>query len=182
MTDLQEIPVDTIAGEPATLGDYAGKVVLVVNVASQCGLTPQYEALEALYRDYRERGLVVAGFPANNFGAQEPGTNEEIVEFCSTNYDVDFPLFSKVSVVGDDQHPLFTALTTQAPTAHGDKESFRERLRSGGRTPTEEPDIVWNFEKFVVSRTGEVVGRFAPTITPDDPALIELVEAELAKS
>jgi glutathione peroxidase len=181
MTALQEIPVDTIAGEPTNLGAYAGNVLLVVNVASKCGLTPQYEALEALYSQYKDQGLVVLGFPANNFLEQEPGTNEEIAEFCSLTYSVDFPLFSKVSVLGDDQHPLFTELTSQYPAADTDKTPFRERLTGFGMTPSEDPDVLWNFEKFLVSRDGEVVGRFAPATTPDDPAVIARVEAELAK-
>lgn len=181
MSALQEIPVETITGEQTNLGAYAGKVLLVVNVASKCGLTPQYEALEQLYRNYRDRGLVVLGFPANNFAGQEPGTNEEIAEFCSVNYSVDFPLFSKISVLGDDQHPLYAELTKQYPTADTDKAPFRERLTGFGMTPTEDPDVLWNFEKFLVSKTGEVVGRFAPATTPDDPAVIAKIEAELAK-
>ncbi|WP_116999640.1 glutathione peroxidase [Desertimonas flava] len=179
MTALQEIPVETINGEATTLGDYAGDVLLVVNVASKCGLTPQYEALEALYSEYRDRGFAVLGFPANNFGGQEPGTNTEIADFCATNYSVDFPLFSKISVVGEDQHPLYRELTAQAPSATGDKEAFRDRLRGFGMTPTEDPDVLWNFEKFLVSRDGRVVGRFAPTVTPDDPALVAALASEL---
>ena len=181
MTALQEIPVDTITGETTNLGEYAGNVLLVVNVASKCGLTPQYEGLEALYSRYKDQGLVVLGFPANNFLEQEPGTNEEIAEFCSVNYSVDFPLFSKVSVLGDDQHPLYSELTAQYPAADTDKTPFRERLSGFDMTPTEDPDVLWNFEKFLVSRDGEVVGRFAPATTPDDPALVARVEAELAK-
>jgi glutathione peroxidase len=180
VTALQDISVKSINDEPASLGNYAGSVLLVVNVASKCGLTPQYEGLEALYKRYNNDGLVVLGFPANNFGGQEPGTNDEIAAFCDTNYSVTFPLFSKISVVGDDQHPLYTELTSQAPTADG-KEEFRANLRGYGMTPTEDPDVLWNFEKFLVSRDGTVVGRFAPTVTPDDPSLVEAVEQELAK-
>jgi glutathione peroxidase len=181
MTALQDISVNSINDEPGSLGDYAGSVLLVVNVASKCGLTPQYEGLEALYKRYNKDGLVVLGFPANNFGGQEPGTNDEIAEFCDTNYSVTFPLFSKISVVGDDQHPLYTELTNQAPTADG-KEEFRTNLRGHGMTPTEDPDVLWNFEKFLVSRDGSVVGRFAPSVTPDDRSLVEAIEKELAKS
>jgi glutathione peroxidase len=181
MTALQEIQVESIDDRPASLGDYSGSVVLVVNVASKCGLTPQYEGLEALYRRYHDEGLEVLGFPANDFGAQEPGTNDEIAEFCSTTYSVSFPLFSKISVVGDDQHPLYAALTTLAPPAEGDKQAFRDNLRSYNMTPTEEPDVIWNFEKFLVSRDGEVVGRFAPTITPEDDLLVGAIERELSK-
>jgi glutathione peroxidase len=182
MTALQDIPLDTITGEPATLGDYAGSVLLVVNVASKCGLTPQYEGLEALYQRFRDEGLVVLGFPANDFAGQEPGTNEEIAEFCSLNYSVDFPLFSKITVIGDDKHPLYTELTIQAPTATGDKAGQRDKLRGYGLNPTDDPDVLWNFEKFLVDRQGQVVERFAPTVTPEDPALVGAIERELAKS
>jgi glutathione peroxidase len=180
VTALQDISVNSISNDPATLGDFSGSVLLVVNVASQCGLTPQYEGLEALYQRYHGDGLEVLGFPANNFGEQEPGTNEEIAAFCSTNYSVSFPMFSKISVVGDDQHALYAELISQAPAADG-KEDFRETLRGHGMTPTEDPDVLWNFEKFLVSRQGEVVGRFAPTVRPDDPSLLEAIEGELAK-
>ena len=179
MSKLQEIQIDTIGGEPTTLGAYAGKVLLVVNVASKCGLTPQYTALEALYRGYRDRGLVVLGFPANDFGAQEPGTNAQIAEFCSLNYSVDFPLFAKIGVVGADKHPLYAELTAAAPTAQGDKDAFRQRLRGFGLTPTEDPEVLWNFEKFVVARDGRVIARFAPSVTPDDPTLVAVIEREL---
>ena len=180
MTALQDISIDSIGNESTSLGEFAGSVALVVNVASQCGLTPQYEGLEALYQRYRNDGLTVLGFPANNFGGQEPGTNDEIAEFCTTTYSVTFPLFAKISVVGEDQHPLYAELNSQVPTADG-KDAFRENLRSYDMTPTEDPDVLWNFEKFLVSRQGEVVGRFAPTVRPDDPLLLEAIEAELSK-
>ncbi len=179
MTDLQQIPVSSIDGAATTLGAYDGSVVLVVNVASKCGLTPQYEALEALYRQYKDDGLVVAGFPANDFAGQEPGTEDEIVEFCSTNYDVTFPMFSKISVVGEDQHPLYAELTSQAPDAQGDKAGFRSTLQGHGLETTEDPDDLWNFEKFLVARDGRVVARFAPAVTPDDPALVGAIEQHL---
>ena len=125
-------------------------MLLIVNVASKCGLTPQYEGLEALYEAHRDRGFEVLGFPANDFGGQEPGTDEEIVEFCSTNYAVQFPLYSKISVAGDDKHPLYDALTTAVPVGEGgDHEAFRENLRSFDMSPTEDPDVLWNFEKFL---------------------------------
>lgn len=181
MTAIQDIPLSTITGAPASLGDYAGKVVLAVNVASKCGLTPQYEGLEALYAKYRDQGLVVAGFPANDFGAQEPGSNEEIAEFCTTNFGVDFPMFAKIQVTGADKHPLYAALTGAVPQAAGDAEGFRERLRGYGMTPNPEPEVLWNFEKFVIGRDGEVAARFAPTTAPDDPVLLATIEAELAK-
>jgi glutathione peroxidase len=179
VTAVQNIPVESINGTPSSLGEFAGSVLLVVNVASKCGLTPQYEGLEALYRSHSDDGFVVLGFPANNFGGQEPGTNDEIAEFCSTNYSVSFPLFSKISVVGEDQHPLYAELTSQVPTAEG-KDAFRANLRDYGMTPTEDPDVLWNFEKFLVSRDGQVVGRFAPAVTPDDPTLVQAVERELS--
>ena len=180
MTDaLTDIPVKTITNEDASLADYAGKVALVVNVASKCGLTPQYEGLETLYKTYRDRGFVVLGFPANDFGAQEPGSNAEIADFCQTNFSVDFPMFSKITVVGADKHPLYDALTKAAPVAQGDAEGFRERLRGYGMTPNPEPEVLWNFEKFLIARDGSVAGRFAPTTTPEDPALVGAIEAAL---
>lgn len=124
---------------------------------------------------------MVAGFPANDFGAQEPGSNEEIAEFCTANFGVDFPMFAKMQVTGADKHPLYAALTRAAPQAAGDAEGFRERLRGYGMTPNPEPELLWNFEKFVIGRDGEVAARFAPTTAPDDPALIATIEAELAR-
>ncbi|KGT46915.1 glutathione peroxidase [Acinetobacter sp. HR7] len=175
-----DIPVKTISGQDGTLAPYQGKVLLIVNVASKCGLTPQYEALEKCYQAQREQGLEILGFPANNFKGQEPGTDEEIQQFCSLNYNVSFPLFSKISVVGEDQHPLYHYLTQTQPQRIGG-EDFAERLKSFGNTPNELPDVLWNFEKFLVNRNGEVVARFAPNITADDPQLVEAINAELAK-
>ncbi len=180
-TAIQDIPLKTINGGDSSLGKYAGKVLLVVNVASKCGLTPQYEGLEKLYERYKGEGLVVLGFPANDFGAQEPGTDEEIADFCQSNYLIGFPMFSKISVAGDDKHPLYRELTTAAPRADGDPQAFRERLRGYGMTPNPEPEVLWNFEKFLVARDGTVAKRFAPTMTPDDPAMVAAIEAELAK-
>ena len=180
MSELTEIEFDTMAGDASTLDDFAGDVLLVVNVASKCGLTPQYEGLQQLHSELADQGFSVLGFPANNFGGQEPGTDDEIAEFCTTNYAVSFPVFSKISVVGDDQHPLYGALTAAQPTADG-KGEMRERLRGHDMTPTEDPDVVWNFEKFVIGRDGDVVARFAPAVTPDDPELRAVIDAELAK-
>jgi glutathione peroxidase len=180
-TAIQQIPLKTINGTDASLADYAGKVILAVNVASKCGLTPQYEGLESLYETYKDKGLVVAGFPANDFGAQEPGTNEEIASFCTTNFGVAFPMFEKIAVVGPEKHPLYAALTEAVPAAQGDPEAFRERLRGYGMTPNPEPEVLWNFEKFLIGKGGAVVARFAPTTAPDDPALVAAIEAELAK-
>ena len=169
MSDLTSIEFNAMDGTTKTLGNYAGEVLLVVNVASKCGLTPQYESLQKLYAERHAEGFEVLGFPANNFGGQEPGTDEEIADFCDTNYHVTFPVFSKISVVGDDQHPLYKVLTTEAPAVEG-KQAFRERLRGFGMTPTEEPDVLWNFEKFVIAKDGSVAARFAPSVTPDDPS------------
>jgi glutathione peroxidase len=180
-TALQTIPLKTIANQDASLADYAGKVVLVVNVASKCGLTPQYEGLEKLYRDYAASGLVVTGFPANDFGAQEPGSDVEIADFCTTNFSIDFPMFSKIVVTGATKHPLYAALTSAVPQAQGDGADFRDKLRGHGMTPTEEPEVLWNFEKFLIGRDGKVAARFAPTTAPDDPVLVEAIETELAK-
>lgn len=179
---LYDIPLKTITGADTSLSAYAGKVLLVVNVASKCGLTPQYEGLEALFERYRDKGLVVLGFPANDFGAQEPGSNEEIQAFCRTNFSVDFPMFEKIAVTGEGQHPLYRALTSATPATVVPGDSFRERLKGYGMTPNPEPGVLWNFEKFLVGRNGEVVARFAPDTAPDDPRLIEAIEAELAKA
>lgn len=178
---IQSIPLKTIAGADASLGDYAGKVLLVVNVASKCGLTPQYEGLERLYARYRDQGLTVLGFPANDFGAQEPGSNEEIATFCTTNFGVDFPMFAKIAVTGEETHPLYRELTGSGVPVTGDADGFREKLKGYGMSPNPAPGILWNFEKFVIGRDGEVAARFAPTTAPDDPALIAAIEAELAK-
>ncbi|MFM7746270.1 MAG: glutathione peroxidase [Actinomycetota bacterium] len=181
MSSIQNIPVKTIDGKPSSLNDFAGNVLLVVNVASKCGLTPQYEALEKIYEDKKDKGFAVLGFPANNFGAQEPGSNAEIAEFCSLTYSVKFPMFEKISVVGDDQHPLYKELTSAAPRAQGDPDAFRDRLKGFGMTPNQDPDVLWNFEKFLVGKNGNVVARFAPTMTPDDPAIVAAIDAELGK-
>jgi glutathione peroxidase len=158
---LHDIKVETLSGDVVSLGDYAGKALLVVNVASQCGLTPQYAGLEALHEEYAPRGFSVLGFPCNQFKGQEPGTAEEIAEFCSTTYGVTFPLLAKGDVKGPDQHPLYAALTAfTLDDEHG-------------------PDVLWNFEKSLVSPAGEVVGRFRPGVTPEDPALRAAIEAQL---
>jgi glutathione peroxidase len=181
MSKLQQIPLETIDNKPASLKDYDGKVLLVVNTASKCGLTPQYEGLEALYTRFRDKGLVVLGFPSNDFAGQEPGSNDEIADFCSTNFAVDFPLFSKVKVVGPQKHPLYAALTAQQPKALG-SESFREKLKGYNMTPSPEPEVLWNFEKFLVARNGEPVARFSPDMAPDDVVLVSAIEGELARN
>ncbi len=179
MTAIQDIPLTTITGDATTLAEYAGKVLLIVNVASKCGLTPQYEGLEKLYEQYRDRGLVVLGFPANNFLGQEPGSDDEIAEFCRATYSIAFPMFSKISVVGEDQHPLYRELTSAVSTPQGNAEAHRERLKGFGIATTDEPDVLWNFEKFLVGRDGAVVGRFAPNMTPDDATLVGAIESAL---
>lgn len=179
--NLADIPLKTINGKESSLADYRGKVLLVVNVASKCGLTPQYEGLEALHRAYRDRGFAVLGFPANDFAGQEPGTDEEISAFCTTNFGVDFPMFSKIAVTGEGKHPLYAALTQAKREKQGDADSFREKLRGFGMTPTEDPEVLWNFEKFLIARDGSVAARFTPDTTPDDPELVAAIEAELAK-
>lgn len=179
MSTLQNIPLIRIDGTSSTLTDYQGKVLLIVNVASKCGLTPQYTGLEQLYQDKRSQGLEVLGFPANNFKGQEPGTDNDIQQFCSTEYNVQFPLYSKISVVGDDQHPLYQQLTSARPQTSGDG-PFRERLQGFGITPNSPPDVLWNFEKFLIGRNGEVAGRFAPDVAADDPQLLAAIDAELA--
>lgn len=180
-TDLAAIPLTRIDGSPDTLGNHAGKVLLVVNVASRCGLTPQYEGLEALYKAKAASGFEVLGFPANDFDAQEPGSHEEIAEFCKLNYGVSFPLFAKADVTGPAKQPLYAALTEAAPIKQGPAAEMRERLKGFGMTPTEDPEVLWNFEKFLIGRDGTVAARFAPGITPDDAALVAAIDAELVK-
>jgi glutathione peroxidase len=180
---ILDIPVKKITGEDTTLGEFKGHVLLVVNVASKCGLTPQYEGLEEIYEQYKGQGLVVAGFPANDFRAQEPGTNEEIQAFCTTNFGVKFPLFDKITVVGPEKHPLYKALVAEQPKAVSlSAVPFREKLKGYGIDGNPEPEVLWNFEKFLVSRSGQVVERFAPDTQPDAPELVAAIEAELAKS
>ncbi len=158
---VHEIDLQTLSGDAATLGDFAGSTILVVNVASQCGLTPQYAGLQRLYERFADRGLVVAGFPCNQFGEQEPGTSEEISEFCSVNYGVSFPMFAKIDVNGPDRHPLYAELTDVAD-AEG---------KAG--------DIQWNFEKFLLGPDGKVLARFRPMTEPEAPEVVSAIEASL---
>jgi glutathione peroxidase len=154
--------LNSIDGKPAPLADYKGKVVLLVNVASQCGYTPQYSALEAIYEKYKDQGFVILGFPANNFGAQEPGTNEEIKTFCTRKYSVSFPMYSKISVKGGDQAPLYSYLTKETGAGI-----------SG--------EIQWNFTKFLVDRNGTVIQRFEPAVTPDSKEVTAAIEGQLQR-
>ncbi len=175
--------VKNIKGQDVQLSSYEGKVMLVVNVASKCGLTPQYEGLEKLYKNYQEKGLVVLGFPANEFLAQEPGSNDEIQQFCTTNYGVDFPMFEKIVVKGEGQHPLYNYLTTTKPvTTMKEGGSLITRLKDKGLLSGKENDIKWNFEKFLVNRKGEIVDRFSPELDPMDPVIVKAVERELANA
>jgi glutathione peroxidase len=161
-SSVYDFTLPSIDGKPAPLSDYKGKVILMVNVASRCGFTPQYSALEAVYEKYKDQGFVILGFPANNFGQQEPGTNAEIKKFCSTKYSVSFPLYAKVSVKGDDTTPLYQYLTTKA-------------------NPAVAGEIKWNFTKFLVDRNGNVVQRFEPDVTPDSPEVLAAIEKQLKK-
>ena len=158
---VRDFPVNTLAGQPSSLGELDGKTLLVVNVASKCGLTPQYAGLEALHEQFADRGFAVVGFPCNQFGGQEPGTAEEIATFCSATYGVSFPMFEKIDVNGADRRPIYTELTATAD-AEG---------QAG--------DIQWNFEKFLVSPDGAVIARFRPMTAPDAPELISAIEASL---
>ena len=160
---MHEFTMKDIDGNDVPLETYKGKVAMIVNVASKCGLTPQYEGLQKIYDDYKDRGFVVLGFPANNFMGQEPGTEEEIKEFCQLKYNVSFPMFSKISVKGADQHPFYGFLT------HPDT------------NPGMDGDITWNFEKFLADRDGNIIARFSPKTLPDDPEVKDKIEQALAK-
>ena len=161
ISSVHSIPLKDIDGKATSLGDFKGKVVLLVNVASKCGLTPQYKALQAIHEKYKDRGFTVIGVPSNDFAGQEPGTNEEIKKFCSSNYDVTFPLMDKVKVNGDGQHPLYTRLT--------------------GKNSEFPGDVEWNFGKFLIGADGKVLKRFAPRTAPDAPEITSAIEAALAK-
>jgi len=161
--NIYSFTMRSIDGESVSLGSFKGKVVMVVNVASKCGFTPQYTALESIYEKYKDRGFVIVGVPANNFAQQEPGTNEEIKKFCSTKYNVSFPMMSKVSVKGDDKTPLYQYLTDPAQDS-----------KFGG-------DIKWNFTKFLVDRNGNIVARFEPATTPDASEVQSAIESALGK-
>jgi glutathione peroxidase len=160
--NIENIPLNDISNSPTSLKAYAGKVVLLVNVASKCGYTKQYTALEALYKKYQGQGLVVVGVPSNDFGGQEPGTAEEIVKFCKSKYDVTFPLMAKIHVLGAEKHPLYVALT-------------------GAESPFP-GEVKWNFQKFLIGRNGQVVARFDSKVKPDSPELVQAVEAALARN
>ena len=157
--NIYDVIVKNINGDEISLSDYKGKVLLIVNVASKCGYTPQYEGLEAIYKKYKDKGFEILAFPCNDFKGQEPGTNEEIVEFCKTNYGVTFTLFDKIKVLGDDKSPLYSKLIRYEPAE----------------------DISWNFEKFVIDKQGNVVGRFKSKVKPESEEITSLLESELNK-
>jgi len=176
-----ETELVTLDGDKTTLAQWQGDVLLVVNVASKCGLTPQYEQLETLQKALHEQGLTVLGFPCNAFLEQEPGTDAEIKTFCSTTYGVTFPMFSKIEVNGPQRHPLYAQLVAAQPEATAPEGSgFLERMTSKGRAPKVPGDILWNFEKFLVGRDGKVLQRFSPDTAPNDPQLIARIHQALA--
>jgi len=160
--NMYDFTMKNIDGQDIKLDAYKGKVALIVNTASKCGLTPQYDGLEALYEKYKDKGFVVLGFPANNFMGQEPGTEKEIKEFCTLKYNVTFPMFAKISVKGTDQHRFYTFLTNKQSN------------------PGFDGDITWNFEKFVADKNGKIIARFSPKTTPADPKIVEVIESALA--
>lgn len=180
MSELTDISFNMNDGSAASLADWRGKVVLLVNVASKCGLTHQYEGLEALYRARRDDGLVVLGVPANDFKAQEPGSDAEILDFCRTTYDVSFPLAAKTVVTGAGKHPLYAELIRTIPDAQGEG-PWRERLEGFGITTNVRPEVQWNFEKFLIGRDGQLRARFAPDVAADDARLIAAIDAALAE-
>jgi glutathione peroxidase len=178
---LRDIALTRIDGSPSTLADFAGKVLLVVNVASKCGLTVQYEGLENLYSRFKDQGFEVLGFPANDFHGQEPGTNAEIAEFCSATFGVDFPMFGKIEVTGPGKHPLYKALIDAYPkTSFKPDSKFLARKQEAG-VNGDTDEIHWNFEKFLLDRSGHVVARFAPDTVPEDETVTSAIETALAK-
>ncbi|ORM74033.1 glutathione peroxidase [Pantoea wallisii] len=178
---IYETELVTLDGDKTTLAAWQGKVLLVVNVASKCGLTPQYEQLEALQKAWQAKDFSVIGFPCNQFLEQEPGSNEEIKTFCSTTYGVTFPLFDKTEVNGEQRHPLYRQLVAAQPEAERPAGSgFLERMESKGRAPKAPGDILWNFEKFLIDKQGNVIARFSPDMTPDDPIILKRIEQALA--
>lgn len=184
MNELLTIPIRRADKTETTLGEFQGRVLLIVNVASKCGLTPQYDGLEKIHEQFGPKGFTVLGFPANEFGSQEPGSDEQIQEFCRTSFGVKFPVFAKLVVKGPGQHPLYAHLTRESPEATKKGGALIRVLRKlvhPGSFTGDQGEISWNFEKFLVGRHGEIVARFAPEVTPEDPVLVGAIEAELAK-
>jgi glutathione peroxidase len=177
---IYDIPVRRIDGTGSTLAEYRGRVMLIVNVASKCGLTPQYAGLQALHANYSQRGLAVLGFPCNDFAAQEPGTEGEIATFCDTTFGVTFPLFSKVNVNSPPRHALYEQLIAAQPEARANpRGALQETLAKHGLLPKEPSDVLWNFEKFLIGRDGQVRSRFAPDVAPQDAGLVSEIETAL---
>ena len=179
---FKDIPLARADGSSTSLAEYAGQVILVVNVASKCGLTPQYESLKRLHAAHRASGLTVLGFPCNQFRGQEPGSDQEIQDFCRSTYGVDFPVLSKIAVNGPERHPLYAALVSAMPDAVERPEGgMRARLAQHGVGSGAAGDVLWNFEKFLIARDGRVVGRFAPDITVEESPLRDAIDRELAR-
>ena len=177
---LYDIPLNNLAGQATSLRDFTGQVLLIVNVASECGLTPQYAGLEKLFETYRSRGLQVLGFPCNDFAGQEPGSASEIRDFCDTNFHVSFPLFAKVRINSEPRHPLYATLIAAQPQAMASGDPLlRDTLSKHQLLPKGDTDVMWNFEKFLIDRHGIVVARFAPDLAPDDARLISAIEDAL---
>lgn len=180
MTILEQIGFQNAQGQTQTLADYAGQVRLIVNVASKCGLTPQYTGLEQLYRAKNPQGLQILAFPCNDFLQQEPASDAEIQQFCKLSYDVSFPVFKKIQIVGEQKHPLYQALIDAQPERIGEG-PWQQDLIEYGLTPNPAPEVLWNFEKFLLNKQGDVIARFAPDLTVDDPRLLEMIEQALAE-
>jgi glutathione peroxidase len=184
MASLYEIPLTTLSDQPASLAPHRGHVLLLVNVASKCGFTPQYTGLESLYQRYKDRGLDVLGFPANDFAGQEPGSNQDIATFCSIDYPVSFPIFGKIAVTGPNKHPLYRELISERPDREPNGKALYENLAGYLKSqnlpgPNDPPELLWNFEKFLIGRDGKVLARFASDVAPDDPRLISAIEQAL---
>jgi len=178
---LYAIPLKRLDGNSTSLAEFKGQVLLIVNLASQCGFTPQYAGLQHLFERYQERGLQVLGFPCNDFAAQEPGGAEEIQMFCSSKFNVQFPLFEKTNINSEPRHPLYAWLIKAQPTALAPVNSdLRAKLAEYQLLPKQESDVLWNFEKFLVDRNGRILNRFSPDTTPDDPSLIAAIESALS--
>lgn len=178
---LYDLPLNRLDGVPTSLTEFRGQVLLIVNVASQCGLTTQYTALEQLFESRKTRGFQVLGFPCNDFAGQEPGSAEEIAAFCSSRFNVRFPLFAKLTINQAPRHPLYASLIAAAPVAQFPEGSdFVEKLTQYGCAPKAPGDVLWNFEKFLIGRQGEVLGRFSPDTLPDDPHLLAAIDAALS--
>ncbi len=178
---IYDIPLQSLAGKPTTLGEYKGQALLIVNVASHCGFTPQYAGLESLFDKYSARGFQVLGFPCNDFLAQEPGSAEEIQSFCTVNYGVRFPMFAKLNINSAPRHPLYALLIAAQPKARPPTGGggLRDKLAQKDLAPKNDSDVLWNFEKFLVGRDGRVLARFAPDVTPDNAELVAAIEAAI---